>query len=109
ADSALKYAKLYNRLHDSTNNIKKMQDAQALAFNEQLHEQEAKKQREIYQNRQRLYVLAIVVAFLFALTLLLWRNNRHKHQANKVLENALNELKLAQNQLIQSAKMASLG
>jgi signal transduction histidine kinase len=48
--------------------------------------------------------------FVFMLIILiLYRNNKQKKEANKVLVNTLNSLKSTQSQLIQSEKMASLG
>ena len=43
------------------------------------------------------------------ITLILYRNNRQKQRANKVLATTLTNLKSTQSQLIQSEKMASLG
>lgn len=109
ADSALKYTKLYNILHDSTNNIAKMQNAQALAFQDQQRRQEAIQQKKADQVTQRLYILVVAVAFLLVLSLIFWRNYRQNKKAKIQIQHTLDELKATQNQLIQSEKMASLG
>ncbi|MBS1525328.1 MAG: hypothetical protein JST19_06755 [Bacteroidetes bacterium] len=109
ADSALKYEKLYNRLHDSTNNISKLENAQAVAFDDQQRRQEALNQKQAYQNRQRLYWMLTGILFLLILAAILGRNNRQKQKANQVLANTLEELRSAQAQLVQREKMASLG
>ncbi|MBK8778918.1 MAG: hypothetical protein IPO25_16505 [Saprospiraceae bacterium] len=49
------------------------------------------------------------LGIFLVVALLLYRNNRQKQKANKVLENTLANLRSTQSQLIQSEKMASLG
>ena len=46
---------------------------------------------------------------LLLIAVLLWRNNLHKQKAKEKVEKAYTELKLTQQQLVQSEKMASLG
>ena len=46
---------------------------------------------------------------LLLLIIIVYRNNRQKQQANIKIEQAYNDLKTTQQQLIQSEKMASLG
>jgi C4-dicarboxylate-specific signal transduction histidine kinase len=71
--------------------------------------QELEKEKAIIQNRNST-IAFISGSFVFLLIgLLLYKNNRQKQKANKVLEKTLTDLKSTQSQLIQSEKMASLG
>ena len=73
------------------------------------------RERQVTENRKANEIMLKQFAFigglaiLLLVALLLYRNNRQKQKANKVLEKTLSELKATQSQLIQSEKMASLG
>jgi signal transduction histidine kinase len=67
------------------------------------------KERALYQSRVRTYGLLAGLLVFLIVAIILYRNNRQKHKANKVLEHTLSDLKTTQTQLIQSEKMASLG
>jgi signal transduction histidine kinase len=78
-----------------------------------MKEQERMAQQEAgriaYQNKIRQWMLIGGVAVFLGIALILYRNDRQKQKANKILETTLTNLKTAQAQLIQSEKMASLG
>jgi len=74
--------------------------------------------KEQENKNQRLWIISIAGALLFALILsfILFRNNKNRQKANSILlqqkekvQETLEELKVTQSQLIQSEKMASLG
>ena len=74
--------------------------------------------KEQQNKNQRLWIISIAGALLFALILsfILFRNNKNRQKANSILirqkekvQETLEELKVTQSQLIQSEKMASLG
>ncbi|MCW3088209.1 MAG: hypothetical protein JWQ78_1595 [Sediminibacterium sp.] len=110
-DSAFKYQGLALVTKDSLNNtrIKNLSDFQKLTFDEQLRLQNLDKEKELYQNRMSMYALLAGLGVFLLIALILYRNNRQKHEANKVLEQTLTDLQLTQAQLVQSEKMASLG
>ncbi|MBS1526499.1 MAG: two-component sensor histidine kinase, partial [Bacteroidetes bacterium] len=106
---ALRYLKMANFYRESlfgTNNINAIQ---TLISQEEKHQKEIEANRARYQNRLRLYALFAGFGVLLMVALILYRSNRQKQKANKVLENTLKDLKSTQTQLIQSEKMASLG
>jgi signal transduction histidine kinase len=115
-DSAFKYQELSIATKDSLFNVEKIKKVQNLKFLEQQRQQAIEAAKTEYWNKVRLY-LVIFASFVFLLiALLLWRNNKQKQKAYKLLQQqkektdqALEELKSTQAQLIQREKMASLG
>ncbi|CAN5439625.1 hypothetical protein BH10BAC2_BH10BAC2_39140 [soil metagenome] len=110
-DSSLAYLRLATLLNDSLDRIekKKLQEFQVAGFNEQLRLQELEKERTETQNKFRTYAMLATLGVFLLIGLLLYRNNREKQKANRVLQKTLTDLKSTQSQLIQSEKMASLG
>jgi signal transduction histidine kinase len=115
-DSAFKYLQLAVTVKDSLYNSEKTKTVQRIVAREQTRLQEIEKERLNFQNKTRMYGLISGLLILGAIVFLLYRNNRQKQKANFHLQEqkgkievALQELKLTQQQLVQSEKMASLG
>ena len=122
-DSALWYMKIGRAARDSIFSQPQIEKFQRqIAENEQ-RQKDAEAARLSYQNKVKLYSsLAAVIVFLL-LSGILYRNNRQQKKANALLvqqrkeievqrtkaEDALEELKATQSQLVQREKMASLG
>jgi two-component system NtrC family sensor kinase len=116
---AYKFLVDYHLIHDSIYNIDNTRKLARLQYQLSL----AQKQIEINDlSRKRakekifLFTLISTTALLIALTIILLRNFRFKQKANRELEKtneeleqAMKDLKNAQQQLIHSAKLASLG
>jgi len=111
ADSSFTYLRLATILNDSLDKIEKekFREFQVEGFNEALRLQELEKEKIQTQNKTRTYTMLAGLAILSVIGFILYRNNRQKQKANKVLESTLSNLKSTQSQLIQSEKMASLG
>jgi two-component system NtrC family sensor kinase len=107
--NALVYQKLAAKTKENlfgAGNIKAMQ---LIADQDEEHQRQIEIAKQAYQNRLKQYGLLMGLIVLLVIAFILFRNNRQKHKANKVLANTLNNLKATQTQLIQSEKMASLG
>jgi signal transduction histidine kinase len=122
-DSAYYYQRLAFIIRDSLYSPQKFNELQVAAINDQQNSYEirrkqeaAEREKEKLASRIRFWGLLAALTVFLLVALILYRNNRQKHQANLRLEaqkqeiaQALTELKITQAQLIQSEKMASLG
>jgi two-component system NtrC family sensor kinase len=109
SDSALKYTLKTDAIKDSVLNLKKIGQSQSLALANQQREQASEQEKVAYKNNIRFYMLLCVIMFLFVIAFIFWRNNKQNQRAKAQIQHTLDELKLTQQQLIQSEKMASLG
>jgi len=110
-DSAFKYQGLALTAKDSLykEGIKNLAEFQNMSFNEQLRLQNLEREKVINENKVRTWFLLAGMATLLLLAIFFYINNRQKHKAKIKIEKAYNDLKITQQQLIQSEKMASLG
>ncbi len=123
--SAYTYLKLATVIKDSLNEAEK---TNLLAFKnkdfgELMRLKELEQEKIQTQTKIRTYALLAGIGVFILITLLLYRNNKHRQKANALLqkqkeeieiqkknvEKTLAELRSTQVQLIQSEKMASLG
>ncbi|HEU4904046.1 MAG TPA: ATP-binding protein [Flavisolibacter sp.] len=126
ANEALRHYKTYITYRDSINNLGAERNMSNLRYNYAMAQKqiEIKALDEENRNKQKLAVLlGIILGLSIIILAILYRNNQHKKKAYKTLirqkqetdrqkakaEEALIELQVTQKQLIQSAKMASLG
>ncbi|HEY5689868.1 MAG TPA: ATP-binding protein [Cyclobacteriaceae bacterium] len=80
-----------------------------IGFDQKIRLQELEIESEKTKSSIRIYTLLAGLGIFLLIAFLLYRNNRQKQRANKILESTLTNLKATQSQLIQSEKMASLG
>jgi len=124
---AYKYFKIATAAKDSIYSQDKIKQLLSIDFDEKERQQElqtAQKEAQTEaENRLRTYILSGGLGVLLLLALIFWRNSNQRKRANALLqsqnaeiekqkknvETTLGELKTTQAQLVQSAKMASLG
>ena len=104
-DSAYKYLLLANALKDSAFGYDQIKSMQLLNYNERSRiEKEAQQKIDAQQKltaNLKLYILIGVLVFITLIAIFLFRNNKQKQAANKVLKLTLTDLKSTQQQLIQ--------
>ena len=119
-DSAYFYLKIKDSLNTLIKAHSNASEIQQYRFEQQLsrREKEATAILQEQKNRNRIlaYVFTTAIVFFLVIAMIQMRNNIQKRRANEVLqqqkrkvETALQDLRSAQAQLIQSEKMASLG
>ena len=115
-DSVVKYMKIMIAANDSVFSQARLRQFQNIGFTEEQRQQEISIAEEKYRDQVRFYVLLTALGVFLLIAFLLYRNNREKQKANILLRNQKQEiertlanLKIAQDQLIRSEKMASLG
>ncbi|MBS1525724.1 MAG: tetratricopeptide repeat protein [Bacteroidetes bacterium] len=108
-DSAFRYQKVLITAKDSLYSQEKTSTFQNLSFAERQRQQDILEQQAANRATVRFYLLIAVIVFLVVMAVVFWRNNKQNKKARAQIQNTLEELKTTQNQLVQSAKMASLG
>ncbi|HEX4852119.1 MAG TPA: ATP-binding protein, partial [Puia sp.] len=106
---AVRYYKMAADAKDSLYGTGNIQAIETIANQEEEHKKEIEAANIANQNKLKQYALLAGLGIFLIAALILFRNNKQKQQANKVLESTLSNLKSTQAQLIQSEKMASLG
>ena len=106
---SLRYLKIANTYKDSLFSTGNIQTIQALVDKEKEHQKEIEAAKAKYQDQLKQYAFIAGLGILLLIASILYRNNRQKQKANKILEATLTNLRATQSQLIQSEKMASLG
>jgi two-component system NtrC family sensor kinase len=109
AKESLRYLKIANTYKDSLFSTGNIQTIQALVGKEEEHQKEIEAAKAKYQDQLKQYAFLAGLGILLLVASILYRNNRQKQKANKILEATLTNLRATQSQLIQSEKMASLG
>jgi signal transduction histidine kinase len=108
-DSTIKYMRIMLEAKDSVLGQSKVKEFQKAVFDDEQRQQDIEKQHQQYINKIKTYALLSGIVILLFIAFILWRNNRQKQRSKKKIEEAYEELKSTQAQLVQQEKMASLG
>lgn len=115
-DSAFKYADEMIVTGATVFNDEVLREFEDLDYREQVRREATEKAALSFRNKLRAYLLFGTIAVFLLLAMVFWRSNRKQKKAYHNLEiqkakteQALQELKTTQQQLLQSEKMASLG
>ncbi|HTD39796.1 MAG TPA: ATP-binding protein, partial [Mucilaginibacter sp.] len=113
---AYKYYRMATAAKDSIYSQDRVKQLLSLDFEEKQRQQEIAAAQKEYRATVRTYALIAGLVVLLLLAIIFWRNSSQRKRANLLLQQqkeeiqtTLGELKTTQNQLVQSAKMASLG
>jgi signal transduction histidine kinase len=115
-DSAFKYMEHMLAANEKTASLEKVRQFQNADYSQQLQQQAVEAAKIQYRNKVRTYGFLAGIVVLMLIAAILWHNNQHRKNAYAILqqqkaktEQALQDLKATQSQLIQKEKMASLG
>jgi two-component system, NtrC family, sensor kinase len=120
---SFEYYKIAVAAKDSVFNLQKNIQLQNIDFQEKVRQQELLDSKKDFENKQKFGLLLGLLAAFLVISLIQFRNNKHKQKANVTLQMQKDEiesqkvalqstvetLKTTQNQLIQQEKLASLG
>ena len=116
AREALYYRKIYDSVNEQIYGAEKFQDLHKTLTKEQQRQQQLQQTQIENENRLKQYGFIAGLAIALSIAFIFYRNNLQKKKTNALLldqkekvEDALQELKSTQAQLIQQEKMASLG
>ena len=93
---SLRYLKIADAYKDSLFGAGNIQAIQILVTQEEEHQKEIAAAKISYQNQLKQYALFAGLGILLLVASILYRNNRQKQKANKVLEGTLTNLKSTQ-------------
>ena len=108
-DNAYYFLKQSQAASETLQKEDQVRRASDLQFAEQLRLREIEEVQARSRAQLRMNALMGVLFTIAVVAFLLFRNNRQKQAANTVLEKTLDNLKAAQDQLVQQEKLASLG